>query len=74
MQHVTLETVASGGTPVVGDHVRVGASDKLLSPVVGDDRTAMGFNAAMVLASAHHLAIGVPACCRPNNRVGAVHG
>ena len=70
-QSETLGTCALGETPVVGDHVRIRASDKL----VVRGRAAMSFNAVVVHAGpAHHSAIGVPARCRPNNLAGAVHG
>lgn len=64
-QQVTLGTLESGGTPVVGGHVDIGAGAKLLGPVVVGDHAVVGANAVVVTdVPAHHTAIGVPARCR----------
>jgi serine O-acetyltransferase len=73
-QQVTLGTVASGGTPVVGGHVDIGAGAKLLGPIVVGDHAVIGANAVVVHdVPAHHVAIGVPARCRPIEQDGARH-
>jgi len=71
-QQVTLGTLASGGTPVVGGHVDIGAGAKLLGPVVVGDHAVIGANAVVVTdVPAHHVAMGIPAHSRPRQRQGA---
>lgn len=73
-QQVTLGTVESGGTPVVGGHVDIGAGAKLLGAVVVGDHAVIGANAVVVNdVPAHHVATGIPARCRPLNRTHAAH-
>ena len=65
-QQVTLGTVGSGGVPVVGGHVDIGAGARLLGPVVVGDHAVIGANAVVVHdVPAHHVAVGIPARCRP---------
>lgn len=74
-QQVTIGTVASGGTPVVGGHVDIGTGAKLLGSVVVGDHAVIGANAVVVHdVPAHHVAVGVPASCRPIRPAGAVDG
>ena len=66
LQQVTLGTLATGGTPVIGGHVDIGAGAKLLGPIVVGDHAVIGANAVVVSdVPAHHVAIGIPARCRP---------
>ena len=63
-QQVTLGTLASGGTPVIGGHVDIGAGAKLLGKIVVGDHAKIGAN-AVVLADvpAGSVAVGAPARC-----------
>lgn len=66
LQQVTLGTLESGGTPVIGGHVDIGAGAKLLGPIVVGDHAVIGANSVVVTdVPAHHVAIGIPARCRP---------
>lgn len=63
-QQVTLGTLASGGFPVVGGHVDIGAGAKLLGPIRVGDHAVIGANAVVVTdVPEHHVAVGVPARC-----------
>lgn len=74
-QQVTLGTVESGGTPVVGGHVDIGAGAKLLGPVVIGDDAVIGANAVVVRdVPPDHVATGIPARVRPRNLTGAGRG
>jgi len=68
-QQVTLRTLTSGGTPVFGGHVRIGASPKLFGGIVIGDHVKMGAN-AVVLADlpAGAVAVGAPALRLPVSR------
>lgn len=73
-QQVTLGTVDSGGTPVVGGHVDIGAGAKLLGPVVIGDDAVIGANAVVVSdVPPDHVATGIPARARPRHPTGAGH-
>lgn len=63
-QQVTLGTLESGGAPVIGGHVDLGAGSKLLGPVCIGDHAVVGAN-AVVLGDvpANHVAVGIPARC-----------
>lgn len=66
LQQVTLGTLETGGTPVVGGHVDIGAGAKLLGPIVIGDHAVIGANAVVLCdVPAHHVAVGIPARCRP---------
>jgi serine O-acetyltransferase len=66
LQQVTLGTLETGGTPVVGGHVDIGAGAKLLGPIVVGDHAVIGANAVVLCdVPAHHVAVGIPARCRP---------
>lgn len=69
MQQVTLGQLASGGLPVVGSRVYIGAGAKVLGPVkVGDD-AQIGANAVVLTdVPTGATAVGVPA--RIVNRSG----
>lgn len=64
-QQVTIGMRESGGVPVLGGHVDVGAGAKILGAVTVGDNAVVGAN-AVVLADvpAGHVAIGVPAVVR----------
>lgn len=68
-QQVTLGTLASGGAPVIGGHVDIGAGAKLLGQIVIGDHAQIGAN-AVVLADvpARVVAVGAPARCLPVRR------
>jgi len=71
-QQVTLGTVESGGAPVIGGHVDIGAGAKLLGPITVGDHAAIGANAVVTQdVPAHHVAVGIPARCRPRHGVGS---
>ena len=63
-QQVTIGTLASGGTPVIGGHVDIGAGAKLLGGIVIGDHARIGAN-AVVLSNipAGAVAVGAPARC-----------
>jgi serine O-acetyltransferase len=65
-QQVTLGTLETGGAPVVGGHVDIGAGAKLLGSVVIGDHALIGAN-AVVLSNVlpNHVAVGVPARSKP---------
>lgn len=71
-QQVTLGTLASGGSPVVGGHVDIGAGAKLLGQIVIGDHVKIGAN-AVVLADvpAGSVAVGAPARCLSGSRNSA---
>lgn len=73
-QQVTLGSLASGGTPVIGGHVDIGAGAKLLGGIVVGDHARIGAN-AVVLADvpAGSVAVGAPARCLPVNQEAAPH-
>ncbi len=71
LQQVTLGTLETGGTPVVGGHVDIGAGAKLLGPIVVGDHAVIGANAVVLCdVPAHHVAVGIPARCRPRKPGG----
>ncbi len=71
-QQVTLGTLNSGGTPVIGGHVDIGAGAKLLGPIAVGDHAVIGANAVVLCdVPAHHVAVGIPARCRPRTKNGA---
>lgn len=68
LQQVTLGTLATGGTPVIGGHVDIGAGAKLLGPIVVGDHAVIGANAVVVAdVPPYHVALGIPARCRPRS-------
>ena len=73
-QQVTLGTLATGGTPVVGGHVDIGAGAKLLGGIVVGDHAKIGAN-SVVLADVPPgaVAVGVPARCLPVSREAVSH-
>lgn len=73
-QQVTLGTLASGGTPMIGGHVDIGAGAKLLGDIVIGNHAKIGAN-AVVLADvpAGAVAVGAPARCLPTSREVASH-
>ncbi|AOW15591.1 serine acetyltransferase [Hydrogenophaga crassostreae] len=73
-QQVTLGSLASGGTPVIGGHVDIGAGAKLLGGITIGDHARIGAN-AVVLANvpAGSVAVGAPARCLPLDREAASH-
>ena len=74
-QQVTLGTVESGGTPVVGGHVDIGAGAKLLGRIIVGDHAVIGANAVVVRdVLSHHIATGIPARSRPSKPEGAGNG
>lgn len=63
---VTLGTVATGGVPTLGGHVDVGAGAKLLGPIVVGHHVTIGANAVVLTdVPDEHVAVGIPARCRP---------
>lgn len=65
-QQVTLGTLATGGTPVVGGHVDIGAGAKLLGGIVVGDHARIGANAVVLSdVPAGAAAVGIPARCLP---------
>lgn len=73
-QQVTLGTLASGGAPVIGGHVDIGAGAKLLGGIKVGDHAKIGAN-AVVLADvpAGSVAVGAPARCLPLAKEAASH-
>lgn len=71
-QQVTLGSLASGGCPVIGGHVDIGAGAKLLGGIAVGDHARIGAN-AVVLADvpAGAVAVGAPARCLPNRETAA---
>lgn len=68
-QQVTLGTLTSGGAPHVGGHVDIGAGAKLLGSITIGDHAVIGANAVVLCdVPAHHVAVGIPARCRPRIR------
>lgn len=68
-QQVTLGTLDSGGAPVVGGHVDIGAGAKLLGRIAIGDHAKIGANAVVLKdVPAWAVAVGVPAHCLPGNR------
>jgi len=73
-QQVTLRTLTSGGTPVIGGHVRIGASPKLLGGIVIGDQVKMGANAVVLTdVPAGAVAVGAPARRLPVSREAVSH-
>lgn len=65
-QQVTIGTIESGGTPVVGGHVDIGAGARLLGGIVVGDHARIGANAVVLTnVPAGAVAVGVPARCLP---------
>lgn len=74
-QQVTLGTLETGGTPVVGGHVDIGAGAKLLGPIVVGDHAVIGANAVVLTdVPPHHVAVGIPARCRPRKPDDTLYG
>lgn len=73
-QQVTLGSLATGGTPVIGGHVDIGAGAKLLGGITIGDHAKIGAN-AVVLADvpAGAVAVGAPARCLQLDREDAKH-
>lgn len=70
-QQVTLGTLTSGGTPLVGGHVDIGAGAKLLGGVVIGDHAQIGANAVVLTnVPSGAVAVGVPARCLRTNPGG----
>ena len=68
-QQVTIGTVESGGTPVVGGHVDIGAGARLLGGIVVGDHARIGANAVVLIdVPEGAVAVGGPARCRPVKR------
>lgn len=71
-QQVTLGTVESGGVPVIGGHVDIGAGAKLLGAITVGDHAVIGANAVVLQdVPAHYVAVGIPARCRPREGAGS---
>jgi len=71
-QQVTLGTVESGGVPVIGGHVDIGAGAKLLGSITVGDHAVIGANAVVLQdVPPHHVAVGIPARCRPRKGGGS---
>jgi serine O-acetyltransferase len=72
-QQVTLGTLASGGAPVIGGHVDIGAGAKILGQIVIGDHARIGANAVVLTdVPATAVAVGVPARhCLPGHRSDA---
>ena len=65
-QQVTLGTLATGGTPVIGGHVDIGAGAKLLGGIVVGEHAQIGANAVVLTdVPARSVAVGIPARCLP---------
>lgn len=70
-QQVTLGTLASGGAPVIGGHVDIGAGAKLLGQIAVGDHAKIGANAVVLSdVPAWAVAVGAPARCLPGRRDG----
>lgn len=69
-QQVTIGTVESGGAPVVGGHVDIGAGAKLLGAIVVEDHAKIGANAVVLSdVPTGAVAVGVPArCAHPSGK------
>lgn len=68
-QQVTLGTLESGGTPVVGGQVDIGAGAKLLGAIAVGDHAVIGANAVVTTdVPPNHVAVGIPAHCKPRQR------
>lgn len=68
-QQVTIGTVHSGGVPVIGEHVDIGAGAKLLGGIVIGDHARIGANAVVLTdIPAGAVAVGAPARCLPRDR------
>jgi serine O-acetyltransferase len=73
-QQVTLGTLASGGTPMVGGHVDIGAGAKLLGGIVIGDHARIGANAVVLTnVPPGSVAVGAPARCLGTESGGATH-
>ena len=59
-QQVTLGTLASGGTPVIGGHVDIGAGAKLLGPIVIGDHAKIGANAVVLVGAVSYTHLTLP--------------
>ena len=68
-QQVTLGTLASGGTPVIGGHVDIGAGAKLLGKIIVRDHAKIGANAlALADVPSGAVAVGALARCLSGSR------
>jgi serine O-acetyltransferase len=73
-QQVTLGSLESGGTPVIGGHVDIGAGAKVLGGVVIGDHAKIGANAVVLDdVPAGSVAVGAPARCLTVNRGATSH-
>lgn len=71
-QQVTLGTLASGGAPIVGGPVNIGAGAKLLGQIVIGDHAKIGANAVVLVdVPAGAVEVGGPARCLPGSRNNA---
>jgi serine O-acetyltransferase len=62
MQQVTIGQLASGGVPVLGSHVYIGAGAKVLGPVMIGDGAQVGANAVVLKdVPPGATAVGIPA-------------
>jgi serine O-acetyltransferase len=67
---VGLGRVGEPLAPDIGDNVDIGAGAKLLGGIRIGDNVMVGANAVVVRdVPANHLAVGVPAVCRPRRSV-----
>lgn len=61
-QQVTLGTLATGGAPVIGGHVDIGAGAKVLGDVAIGDHVVVGANAVVLKdVPSGAVAVGIPA-------------
>ncbi len=73
-QQVTVGTLASGGTPIIGGHVDIGAGAKLLGGIIVGDHARIGANAVVLTdVPAYAVAVGTPARCLPVSRKDDSH-
>jgi serine O-acetyltransferase len=57
-----------GGVPEIKDHVYIGTGAVIIGPVVVGSRARVGANAVVTKdVPDDHVALGVPAVCRPRN-------
>lgn len=67
-QQVTLGSRGTGGVPVIGGHVDIGAGAKVLGNIrIGND-VVIGANAVVLCdVPDNHVAMGIPATVKPRN-------
>ncbi|MFP8833737.1 serine O-acetyltransferase [Hydrogenophaga sp. XSHU_21] len=74
-QQVTIGTVESGGTPVIGGHVDIGAGAKVLGGIAVGHHAKIGANAVvMVDVPDGAVAVGIPARVIEAKREATRHG